>query len=52
MPFHNLETSQYRPGRYGSQAITCDEKFSNVKAAVNVDLTAAKYGLRTLDFVA
>jgi hypothetical protein len=30
---------------------TCDEKFSNVRAAVSVDLTAARYGLRTFDCV-
>lgn len=28
---------------------TWEEKFSNVNAAVSVDLTAAKYGLKTLD---
>lgn len=28
---------------------TCEEKFSSVRAAVRVDLTAARYGLSTLD---
>lgn len=30
---------------------TWDAKFSNVRAAVRVDLTAARYGLNTLDLI-
>lgn len=32
------------------RSTTCDEKFSRVRAAVRVDLTAARYGLSTLDY--
>lgn len=34
---------------YKSWLHTCDEKSSSVRAAINVDLTAARYGRRTLD---
>jgi hypothetical protein len=30
--------------------ITCDEKFSSVRAAVRVDLTAERYGLSVFDY--
>jgi hypothetical protein len=30
--------------------ITCDEKFSSVRAAVKVDLTAERYGLSVFDY--
>jgi len=34
-----------------ADAVTCEAKFSSVRAAVRVDLTAARYGLKTLDWI-
>jgi len=33
----------------GENELTCEPKFSRVRAAVNVDLTAERYGRRALD---
>lgn len=50
MTFYNLD---YRSANEQAQLVrshTWEEKFSRVRAAVSVDLTAARYGLRTLDY--
>lgn len=49
MTFHNLDYRLASALVRLVRSLTWEEKFSRVRAAVSVDLTAARYGLRTLD---
>jgi hypothetical protein len=52
MPLDDLfrSVSEYRSILSTIALLTCDEKFCNVRAAVNVDLTAVKYDRNEFDY--